>query len=692
MSKDSVIHLLIVGDSPDEAEHLTALIRGAGYATRTTRAEDDGELARALQGRPCDVVVHMLTAMDLGLADVVKAVTQHADGVPVIAAGPGETTASEAMNAGAVDRVTPDDDAHLRAVVLREFANVRARRRVQGLESAYRDSEQRARALMETSRDAIAYIHAGMHVLANEAYLGRFGYKAFDELEGTPMMDMVHPDDQAKLKDFLRNFSANEEAVGNLQLRLRKADGNTFEAEIEFSRASIEGEACSQIIIRDPGNAEELERQLSMLSQRDTVTGLYNRQHFMKLLDRALVQAEQEELESALLQLQIDDFTSVRRNVGVLGADKVIASVAEVLAAAAGNDDDLARLDGATYTILTPRADGDALEDYATRMRQQIGDHICDVDGTSITVTVSIGIARIDGSTTDPNDILSRAERALTDAQSSGPNNHVIYRPKAGELSQKQIDQQWVEHIRDILKHDRLRLLYQPIVSLGGDSIARYEVHVQVLDDNGKPIEAGDMFAAAERTGMSKGLDRWILLAAFRRLAEAHAGNAQTTFFIPLTGYAFDDTGLFRWIHDHIKQMKLDPACIVFETDAGAAAVRLKKAAAFATALHKIGCSLALSNFGQGREPFQLLRHVQADCLRINADFMDGLAGNQQNQEALRRIASEARNQGKTTICPAVTDAASLSVIWSLGTDMILGEFLQQPSEELEYDFSAMSM
>lgn len=693
MSKESVIRALVVADSPDEAEQITSMIRTSGHAARTVRVETGDELIDALEGQQFDILVHMLESLDIELKDVLKITSERSSLLSVIAAGEGELTAAQAMRMGAADRVTPADSEHLRRALAREFDAVRARRRARDLETIYRESEARARALMESSRDAIAYIHAGMHVVANDAYLERFGYTSFEELEGMPMMDMIESDNQAKIKEFLRSFSTSEEAVGNIQLKLRKHDGASFEAEVEFSRATIEGEACSQIIIRDPGNAEELERQLSMLSQRDSVTGLYNHQHFMKLLGTALAAAEKEQQESALLQLQIDDFATVRNNVGVLGADQVIADVGEVLAASVDEQDSLARMDGATYALLTNRSDPEELEALATRLREQVKDHICEVRDQSVTVTISIGITRIDGSTSDPNDILSRTERALTDARDKGANNHLIYKPKPGELSQKQIDQEWAATIRDILKQDRLRLLYQPVVSLTGDTAPRYEVKVEILDENHEPMEnTAEVLAAADRTGMSKGLDRWIVLNAFRRLASATREQPATIFLIPLSGHAFEDTGLFRWIHDRIKQLELPPAAIVFQADATAAATRLKRAGAFATAVHKIGCGMALSGFGHGAEPFQLLRHVEVDYLRVHEDFMHGLGDNQDNQEALREIATQARDAGNIMICPGITDARSLTVIWSVGTDMIQGDFLQEASVELDYDFSSMSM
>ncbi|MDZ7747549.1 MAG: EAL domain-containing protein [Halofilum sp. (in: g-proteobacteria)] len=692
MNSNSTIRLLVVSEAPESAERVASLMRTAGYAVKPTTVADPDALGKALANGSVDVALHVLDTNDVELGDTLGAIRERGLFVPVLACGEGEPAPGPALAQGAADRIQDDDDEHLRHAIVREFERVLTRRRAHYLDEAYRESEQRARALMESSRDAIAYIHDGMHVLANDAYLSRFGYEGFEELEGTPMVDMVASNNRDKLKEFLRNFSASEEAVGKLDLSLQQADGSTFDAEIEFSRASIEGEACSQIIIRDQGNTEELEKQLELLSQRDSVTGLYNRQHFMKLLQRALAAAERDEGSSALLQLNLDDFHQVKESVGVIGGDQVITDVARVLQKVCGEHDAIARLDGATYAVLTPVTDTQELEQLATRIRGAIKDHVCDVDGTSISVTATLGIARIDGSTADPNDILSRAERALSDAMNKGPDAHRIYEPRAGELSQKQIDQQWVERIKEVLKNDQLALLYQPIVSLADDTTARYEVQPRVLDDGGHAVEDEELMAAAARTGMSKGLDRWVVLNALKALVEQLKHDRETIFFVPLSGHAFDDPGLFRWIHERVRNLKLPEGRLVFQVDAGAAATRIKQAGAFATAAHKIGCAMALSGFGNGAEPFQVTRHVAVDYLRINEEFMRNLAENAQNQDAIKQITAQARELGKLTICPGVADAGTLTVLWGLGSDMIEGEFLQEASRERNYDFSSMAM
>ena len=692
LKEETSIRVLVVGDEPEDAEHVTSLMRGAGYSVKPIRVDELEPLKEAIEKNQLDIALHTLSAVDVKLSDTIESLRTRNLFVPVLAYGESDLDTGKALAAGAADRIAAGDDEHLRHAMLREFEHVLSRREAHFLREAYTESEKRARALMESSRDAIAYIHDGMHVLANDAYLARFGYGIFEEIEGMPIMDMVTGGDRDELKKMLRVSATSDEAVGKLELELKQAEGSTFRAEVEFSRASIEGEACSQIIIRDQGNAEELEKQLTLLSQRDNVTGLYNRQYFMKAVTETVSRAERGEAQAAMFQIVLDDFSSIRSRVGVIGSDQVVADIASVLSDTCGDDDVIARLDGATFALLTPTVDRKKLDKLAAKIGSTIKEHICDVEGNSLNVTATMGISRIDGNTGDPNDILTRAERALGEAIENGPNTYRIYEPKPGEMSQKEIDGQWVERIKDILKNDRLTLLYQPIVSLHDDTTERYEIVPSVLDDKSNPADMQEMMAAAERTGMSKGIDRWVVLNSLKALVEQLKNKRETSFFIPLSGNAFDDPGLFRWIHDRLKTLKLPRHAVVFQIDTTATTTRIKQANAFATAVHKIDCGISLAGFGNGNDPFQITRHVPVDYVKINDQFMQELAGNEQNQEAIRQIATQARSQNMGSICPGVNDAGALTVLWSLGTDMIQGDFMQEPSRERNYDFSSMAM
>ena len=113
-----------------------------------------------------------------------------------------------------------------------------------------------------------------------------FGCDDNDDVEGMPILDMVSPDDHAQLKDFLRAYSKSQSDEDTLNLHGQHADGSSFDITMEFSPASMEGEACTQIIIRDQNDSKELEEKLNVLSKQDLVTGLYNKIYLNEQLDK----------------------------------------------------------------------------------------------------------------------------------------------------------------------------------------------------------------------------------------------------------------------------------------------------------------------------------------------------------------------------------------------------------------------
>ena len=109
------------------------------------------------------------------------------------------------------------------------------------------------------------------------------------------------------------------------------------------------------------------------------------------------------------------------------------------------------------------------------------------------------------------------------------------------------------------------------------------------------------------------------------------------------------------------------------------------------TGLKAIDCKLGLDNFGTGLNPFQLTRHLPVDYIRINIAYMENLAKNDQLQESISELASQAVAMNILSITPGVEDAAILSVLWTLGVDFVQGDFLQKAEASLNYDFTSLT-
>ncbi len=284
------IRLLILEDSQNEAERLVSLFRNAGQATRVHRLTSSDDLASALQ-QTWDLLIAAPSSENLEPSEAIAAIRRQAKDIPIVqlTASNDAEAITDALTLGAQDALPQGEDEWLLLVANRELANLEQRRARRSAEVALREAEKRCQLLLDSSVDAIAYVHDGMHIYANRAYLELFGYADVEDLEGMPMIDLIEACDQGSFKTFLKNYQTME---GNSELTCSgvRVDGDSFKARMHFSPATYDGEPCIQVVIRAENDSAELQK-LREISTQDPITGLHNRNHFTELVDSAVERA-----------------------------------------------------------------------------------------------------------------------------------------------------------------------------------------------------------------------------------------------------------------------------------------------------------------------------------------------------------------------------------------------------------------
>ena len=694
MEKEKKINVFIVDDSFNNEEKVIKLMRNSGYAAHTTRVEDDEDIIEALAKKTPDILLYSNGMELITLAETAACIKENAQQlVPILAVNrpDHEVDVVEAMRQGARDISSYDNPSHLEMVIIREAEAFKSIAKQHQLESAIKESEKRCAALLDSSRDAIAYIHEGMHVYSNQSYIELFGFDASDDLEGMPILDMVGMDDRDTFKTFLRDHNTNASTeTEKLELSLRNAESTEFKGEMEFSAASIDGEPCIQIIIRTQTDNKHLEEQLALLSQTDSVTGLYNRQHFIDSLQETVSDAIEGKANAAALLIQLDNFKDIKQSAGVVGADQFLNEISRKFEDTVNNDDVLAHFEGSTFSIISFDQTAESIDAYVKSISSAVQNHIANINDLSLNTTCTIGVSVIDKNAPDTGEVLLRAERACKEAKQNGPNTTVIYQPKEGELTQKEIDAQVVSDLKEALTSNRFVLHFQPVISLHGDTDERYEVFVRMLDKEGNIVMPNDFLPAADRTGMAIAIDRWVLLNTITTLTKCWKDGKRTMFFVKLAGNSLKDASLMNWLKEQLKKYNVPKNSLIFEVKEHVAVTSLKYTAELARSLQELNCGFALDDFGKGSNPFELLKHIPADYLKLERSFMDELSTSTENQDAVKNITQKAMELNKLTIAQCVQDATSLSVLWGMGINFIQGNFLQEPSPTLDYDFTSM--
>jgi len=689
VEKEKILRLLILEDSLNDAELLASSLRNAGYAVRPSSAEDEDTLREVLSGPPLDLVLCSNSAEEPSLQQTLTEIKRAAKDLPVIAVADtvDSDATADALRLGACDLVGKDNAEHLCLVVERELSHLETRRKLREAEKTLREAEKRCHTLLDNSRDAITYVHEGMHIYANPVYLEMFGFDVLEDVEGLPIMDMVAPQDHSKFKEFLRGLGNGKEERGEMEVVGLRADASTFNAAMEFSPASIDGERCTQIVIRDQSIDKELEKKIKYLSKQDLLTGLYNRQYFMEELEQAISKTAGGEPGSAVLYMEPDNFRNIKETVGIAGGDLVLSDIANLLREAIDETAVPARFGDSSFTVLVPDSDAEQATAIAEKVRLAVENHIADVTGTSVTATCSIGISLVGEATRNAQESLSQADLACEMASKKGGNAVHLHNPVADREAGAERDQQWTELLRDALDNDRFLLVYQPIVSLHGETQERYEVLMRMTDPDGKEIMPGQFIQVAEQNGLMGEVDRWVVAHAIHAVAERRRAGHETTLFVKLSAQSLQDEELLPWLSQELQTQRLQGDSLVFEVAEATAVTHLKQVKTLSKGLQELHCGFSLEHFGNGMNSFQLLKHLSVDYLKIDGSFMHNLATDQENQTLIKSITEMAHSMGKTTIAEFVEDANSLAVLWQCGVNFIQGHFLAEPTSTLDYDF-----
>lgn len=694
MMNNDIIRLLVIEESANDAEVILSSLRKARYPIRPRHIEDEEDLEQAL-GEQWDLLITVPCVMEFTAEAACEMINSAHQDIPVIVLSnslEGKAVAS-LLGAGARQVLPAGNDACLQTAVGKELDSLRARRQYRFLEQLYKESQRQNKLLLESSRDAIAYVHEGMHVYINPTYLKMFGYKDIDDMEGLPIMDLVSINEQAKFKEFMRDFMKDDNRDESIiELIGLRSDNKRFPLRMELGRAVYEGESCIQVIIRDRSQDEKAKE----LTRRDPLTGLYNRTYFVTLLEKSLSKSIESNSRNIVFYIALDNFSSARQQVGVGMSDPVIQNIALLLQNCCkplGDSALIARFGDSVFTLLLIDKDTHYSSELAEKICKTIESTVTELkDNSSIITTCSIGIAPVFASTTSPQDVLTDAHAACAIVAKRGGNGFEVY--KAVVKSQDDNEASKLNNIAKIIEtardENRFSLLFQPIVSLKGENQEIYEVFLKIVDGEGQRISSGDIFHAAEQNNLTTSLDKWVLEKAMALLAKRRQEGFETTFFIKISDQSVRDETMLIYLRKLIKAAGVVGEALVVEISDAIALSQVKIARIFVESLKKMGCGSALKHFGTGlsNSSATTLKHVPVDYVKIDRSFIKALTNSQESQAKVQEIVTLAQELGKKTIAEAVEEPNSLAVLWQCGADYAQGHYIQEPIEDLTFKFS----
>ena len=411
---------------------------------------------------------------------------------------------------------------------------------------------------------------------------------------------------------------------------------------------------------------------------RDALTRLPNRKLFHDRVSHALARADRRPGLLAVLFIDLDGFKDVNDSLGHSAGDQLLIKVAERIRSCVRSADTPARLGGDEFAVLVEDLTG---PDDAAAVAERLLDALSTpfvIGGRDTSVGASIGIA-LNTRNDDTESLMRSADVAMYSVKASGRARYDFYASEmlASVVARVEVGQE----LRQALDNGEFVLYYQPILELSNGEVRGVEALLRWNHPKRGLLAPVEFLDIAEDTGTIVQIGEWVLETACRQAEDwnRQLPNGPVRVSVNLSPTQILHGGVLDSVRNALDRSGLDPSLLVLELteavmirDTDLAATRLAQ-------LKELGVFLAIDDFGTGYSSLSYLRQLPFDILKIDKEFIDGLAHSASDSALAAAILELAGTLEMVSVAEGVEDADQACALRSLGCQYAQGYLFSRP-------------
>jgi diguanylate cyclase (GGDEF)-like protein/PAS domain S-box-containing protein len=488
--------------------------------------------------------------------------------------------------------------------------------------------ENHFRSLVQGSSDVIMIAAPnGILRYVSPAAAGVYG-KAAEELVGTELASLIHPEDLGCVVHEVRRFltaGPYDESTTRIECRFRSGDGGWLNVESTVNRHH------GGLIFnsRDVTERVRLQAQLQHNAEHDPLTDLPNRALFTKRVQQALSGRRSTDRGTAVLFIDLDGFKAVNDTIGHQAGDELLVQAARRLQDSVRHGDTASRLGGDEFAALIV---GDGTRDRAARERHimELADRLRItlsqpylIDGNDVRVAASIGVAFAEPGL-GAGELLRNADLAMYRAKGAGKGRVELYAPQMQQDVVRKAE--LATRLRAALHDGEFALLHQPVVSLTDGRITSVSTQARWRSSQGVLFTPAEFLRVAEDNDKTAELGRWMLEEAVEQAAERTATGLAVSVAVRMSARRLLDRSMpLGSIEALLTRHGLPSGSLVIELSDTDPRISLDELERRLTALRRLGVRIALDGFGSGYAAITTLRRLPVDVLKLDRSLVEGV-------------------------------------------------------------------
>ncbi|KTB84907.1 diguanylate phosphodiesterase [Pseudomonas syringae pv. syringae PD2766] len=549
---------------------------------------------------------------------------------------------------------------------------------------------ERFRTVMDASEDAIFLINRNTMSLIefNRRACQLLGYTAEELSHKTPAE--LGETSMENLEVVYDKIIAGKGPSEPLETQIRDKSGRDVEVEIH-RQAYRTGEDWVIVgIVRDITRRKESDQRLLTMAHYDTLTGLPNRDLFFTSLQMGLTQAAISRWKLAVLTVNLDGFKNINETWGHVLGDQVLLEVSHRLSECLNASDTLGRVDGDQFALILMIRVGQAdTRQTLERIRKALRVPFL-VEGQSIVMTASIGIALYPEDGEDARELVRHAYTAMNSAKKIGPDTYRFYTAQMNADVSARLDLEAA--LRDAVEKHAFEIVYQPKLNLVTGQICGLEALLRWPRPGQQGVSPAVFVPVLESLGLIGEVGNWVVDRVCAQIAQwQRSGLGLFQVAVNVSGQQISNSSLVADIRQALTRHRVAPQWLEVELTESSLMENTSHTIATLETLRANGVSISIDDFGTGYSSLAYLRRFPIDKLKIDIAFIREVTSNPQDAAIARAIIELAHSLGLKVIAEGVETPEQLAFLRESQCDQIQGYLISKPLPlaELETFLSA---
>lgn len=425
-------------------------------------------------------------------------------------------------------------------------------------------------------------------------------------------------------------------------------------------------------------NHQRTREEVEHLSFNDTLTGLPSRAGLFRELHDLLLAAQRQQKQTALLHIDLDRFDLINDSLGPRCGDRLLQQVALRMQEGLQREAYVARIGADEFICLLVAGTAMVEAEQCAQKIHQLMQPPFVIEGQSLHITASIGVAFSPADALQPDALLVAADLATREAKRQGRNRTCYYRREFDEAVQERL--LMGNALRLALAEKQFELYFQPQVSADGHKVESLEALIRWHHPQGGLVEPSRFIPVAEEMQLITELGAWVVEEACRILAVWHRQGLQgLRVAVNLSAKQLHQPELVDIIRCALESNGLSGGDLELEITESMVMDDPEYCIEQLRRLSQMGIKIAMDDFGTGYSSLAYLKRLPIDTLKIDRSFVRDLAQGNQDATLCATTINMALNLGLETVAEGIETEAQADLLRVLKCDRFQGYLFARP-------------